>query len=445
MSYADRLNDIKKKAQLKAERFKNTPPKPVGIADQDRPWSASDITQIQPPLPSPAIFEPLTILDEPQKGDTKETQKDYKGDTIKVRNTEVIEIEKKVKREGSTKEIQRGHKEGSTKEIQRRYKGSTKGTPKGTHKGLQREHKNTAQNTDVKGLQREHKYSHLRGWNKKIVDLIHEICRETVSKVTYPLTNNTISDMLNMPRNSVKTTMQRLKSKGHVIVTEFNDGRGGWSKYTLPEEFFNDIPQTERVLTTAAKGTQRDYKGNTKGNTQGDTNASCSSSFKDLKTTTTEIGDEWNFDISPYAQFGFTKTQIKQLANSGVIPAADVEQSLIEFSYDLNNKALPPIKTTKINFLMGLLWKGQSYVSEGFKNEQDATIAEMAKRGEVKRKNLLEAKFGAWEAGLSEEDRIEIEKKLPVHLMALYRAHGISNAEVRRWMFNYYLEKGVSR
>jgi YVTN family beta-propeller protein len=106
--------------------------------------------------------------------------------------------------------------------------------------------------------------------------------------------------------------------------------------------------------------------------------SSCSS-IKDLKTTTTEIGDEWNFDITPFAQFGFTKTQIKQLATSSAISAADVEQSLIEFSYDLDNNALPSIKTTKINFLMGLLWKGQSYVSEGFKSEQELMISEMAK------------------------------------------------------------------
>ncbi len=109
------------------------------------------------------------------------------------------------------------------------------------------------------------------------------------------------------------------------------------------------------------------------------TSISCSSSFKDLKTTTTEIGDEWNFDIAPYHQFGFTKTQVKQLATSGAISAADVEQSLIEFNHDLDNNALPSIKTTKINFLMGLLWKGQSYVSEGFRNERDTMIAEMAR------------------------------------------------------------------
>ena len=169
------------------------------------------------------------------------------------------------------------------------------------------------------------------------------------------------------------------------------------------------------------------------------TSSSCSSSFKDLKTTTTELGDEWNFDITPYAQFGFTKTQIKQLANSSVISAADVEQSLIEFSYDLNNNALPAIKTTKINFLMGLLWKGQTYVSEGFKNEQDAMISEMARRAEGKRKNRLESEFGVWESKLTDDDRKQIEKMMPNSLIILYRTYGIEKNEIKNWMFNYYL------
>lgn len=172
------------------------------------------------------------------------------------------------------------------------------------------------------------------------------------------------------------------------------------------------------------------------------TSTSCSSSFKDLKTTTTEIGDEWNFDITSYARFGFTKTQIKQLATSGVISAIDVEQSLIEFSYDLDNNTLPPIKTNKINFLMGLLWKGQSYVSEGFRNEQEATITEMARRARTaeKRESLLKEKFEAWEAELSNEERNEIEKRLPTHLMVLNRSYGIINPEVKNWYWDYFIQ-----
>ena len=121
-----------------------------------------------------------------------------------------------------------------------------------------------------------------------------------------------------------------------------------------------------------------------------------------------------------------------------MISAAGVEQSLTEFAYDLDNNALPPIKTTKINFLMGLLRSGHTYVSEGFKNEHEAMIAEMARRSAQKRKSLIKEKFAVWEANLSDEERRVIESKLPTHLMVRHRANGISDAEVRNWLFEYY-------
>ena len=55
---------------------------------------------------------------------------------------------------------------------------------------------------------------------------------------------------------------------------------------------------------------------------------------------------------------------------------------------------------------MGLLRKGQSYVSEGFQSLQEALISEMRDdRARVRRENAMSAKFETWEASLSEEDR----------------------------------------
>lgn len=99
-----------------------------------------------------------------------------------------------------------------------------------------------------------------------------------------------------------------------------------------------------------------------------------------------EINDEWSFDIAPYSQFGFTKSQIRQLASLNTISASDVEQSLIQFNYDLENNALPFIETNKINFLMGLFRSGSTYVSEGFKNEQEPMIEKMARRASRQQK-----------------------------------------------------------
>jgi hypothetical protein len=285
--------------------------------------------------------------------------------------------------------------------------------------------------------------STLIGVQRHILLFIFEECKKARSHVTEPLSIQHIASGLEIALGSIKTSISRLCEKQFLKINGYKNGRGGWSVYEIPEIVYKELLQMETQHKLHTNYTQSTHKVHTKPNTQLNTNPSCSSSFKDLKTTTTGQDDKWNFDITPYAQFGFTKTQIKQLAKSSVISASDVQQSLIEFSYDMDNNALPPIKTTKINFLMGLMWKGQSYVSEGFKNEQDATIEEMARRSRVKKENVAKAKFEVWEEGLSDEERNEIEKKLPTHLIVLHRAHGVNNAEVKKWMFDYYLKKGI--
>jgi biotin operon repressor len=421
------LTEILKKTQPKYEQAREKMPfvrQPVSIVADDRPdrlTSSPANTSLVDFIP-PAL-DSIKHLHKMDEETIKGTQRSYKGDTNR------------------TQREHKGATERATKGLQREHKRNTKGTPKGPHKGLHKEYRNSPLFAQTKGPQREHKYSHIKGWNKKIVDLIHDICRETVSKVTYPLTNNAISEMLDIPKHTINTTMQRLKNDGHVIVIEFNSGRGGWSKYTLPEEYFTEIPQTKRITKGDTKESQRSYKGNTKGATQGATNVlSSSSSLKDLKTTTIELDEEWAFDITPYNQIGFGKTQIKQLISLGTISASDVEQSLIEFAYDMENGGLPRMKGNKINFLMGLLRKGQSYISEGFINEQEAAISEMSRRAEAKRKDRLKAEFGAWEGSLSDEDRKRILNKMPLHLMTLEKSRGISHHEVRQWYFDYFIK-----
>ena len=283
-------------------------------------------------------------------------------------------------------------------------------------------------------------FSELVGLQREITIFICHECKNSRSRITEALTLEYIAKSLKRSAGAVKNAIGRLEKKSCLIRIGFKNGRGGWSRYEVPDSIYHDALRIETGSKLVANREQTGSKVGAQPVAQPVANASSSSSFKDLKeTTTNELSDEWNFDITPYAQFGFTKTQIKQLASLSGISPTDVEQSLIEFNYDLENNSLPKITSTKTGFLMGILRKGQSYVSEGFKNEQDTTITEMAKRAEAKRKNLLEAKFGTWADALSDEDSKKIEKHLPVHLMALHRTHGISNSEVRKWMFDYYL------
>jgi len=293
-------------------------------------------------------------------------------------------------------------------------------------------------------------FSRLIGLQRKIVLFIHEACLSILDQQTHPLSIEFISNQCHSPKSAVRKAIQRLEQKGVIYRTDFKNGRGGWTRYQLSDQIYQEILRLKnyKVEPNLSQSwdkhelnlSQTKVKVGTEPETELRPTTSSSSSNL-LNKTTTEFPDEWNFDISPYAKFGFTRSNIKQLISSGAISASMAEQSLIEFSYDSDNNALPAIKTNKINFLMGLLRLGHAYVSGGFKNEQEAAISEMARRAEDKRKKLLEEKFTSWEANLSDEEIKEIEIRLPVSLMVLYRAHGISNTEVRNWLFNYYLNR----
>ena len=90
---------------------------------------------------------------------------------------------------------------------------------------------------------------------------------------------------------------------------------------------------------------------------------------------------------------------------------------------------------------MGLLRGGSLYVSEGYKNEQETIIAEMAKRSALKRENLLKEKFEAWEASLSDEERKNILDKLPTSLMVLEKTYGISGTVAKTPTFANLITK----
>jgi predicted transcriptional regulator/gas vesicle protein len=286
-------------------------------------------------------------------------------------------------------------------------------------------------------------FSELVGLQRDIIIFICHECKNSRSKITESLTLEHIAKSLKRNIGAVRTTIQRLEKKGCLERVEFKNGRGGWSRYEIKESIYHDALRNETGNKLATNWQQTGNKLATELATELATSSSSSSSYL-INKTTTEIPSEWHFDITAYRNFGFTISQIKQLASLGVISATDVEKSLIEFNYDVENGTLPPIKTNKINFLMGLLRGGHTYVSETYRNEQEATIFEMARRAEDKRKSLLEAKFMAWEANIGEAEKKEIENKIPVSLTILYRTHGSSNVEVKNWLIGYFLKKGYT-
>lgn len=401
------LDEILKKTKHKSAQITVVRQRP-SIATDDRPYT--DVLESLPPVNTES--KPISNHEEIEhKPYTNETQeRDTKG-------TQTVHITEAKAREKTQKEHKPYTKlNTTTKEIG--HKPNT----------------NSAQNMPI---------SAIVGIQKDILFLLYEECKKVRSHITNPISLQYIADNLNIRFGSVKTSLQRLCEKGCIQRNGFKIGRGGWTAFELSNYTYNELLQYETQNKANTNRTQIEYKQDTKTNTQSDTNASSSSSLNILNTTT-EISEEWGFDISQFKDIGFSLSQLKQLINVGSLKPTDIEQSLIEFHYDYENDSLPKnIKTSKINFLMGLLRRGSLYISEGYRTEQQRIDAEMAQRAKERNRRVMEEKFIAWEAALNDEDRKILENDIPVSLLSFYRTSGISSPEVKDFMFNYFCKKVI--
>jgi DNA-binding PadR family transcriptional regulator len=416
------LAEILKKTKAKSERV-TTVRKPPSIATDDRPYSIADSQIEKKNLSKDDVLHTNILRESEIKLTTNRQQTDNKSATNQQQSSNK-----------PTTNSQQSVCKTELKNINRQQTGNQ--TDNTTGNKLTTNWQQTDSKTAVKTA-----FSELVGLQRDIIILVCHECKNSRSRTTEALTLEYMSIALKRSTGAIKTTIQRLEKKGCIFRVAFKNGRGGWSKYELTDNVYHDVLRSEAASKLTTKWQQTENKVASQPTTEPATSTSSSSSTLNIKeTTTTQLNDEWSFDITPYAKFGFMTSQLKQLASLGVISAMEVEQSLIEFNYDLTYNMLPAIKTGKINFLMGLLRSGHSYVSEGFKNEQEAMITEMANRAESKRKKLLEDKFVAWEDNLGDEERKEIEDKIPLNLRVLFRVHGLSNLEVKNWLFNYYLQ-----
>jgi hypothetical protein len=353
-----------------------------------------------------------------------------------------------------TNRVQSGFKSGDkpgTNWVQTGYKEDQKTDKVGTNR-VQSGFKSgdiTGYKVGTNWVQTEYKlstkipFTELAGLQREIVVFLCLECKKNRAKSTEPITLDYLVNSLKRSRDAIKTSIKRLEKKGCITRTKFKNGRGGWSQYEIPADIYQDAIRYENGYKWGTNWVQTGYKvGSELGSELGTTRPSSSSNNNNIiieTTTTADFLEKWNFDISAYSKFGFGIIQIKQLASLNTISPSEVEQSLIEFNYDYENNALPLIKTNKINFLMGLLRGGHSYISENYRTTQDQMVKLMAERANKKRQAQIEEKFVAWEGGLSDEERREIESKLPTYLIVRHRASGITDAEVRNWLFNYYL------
>jgi hypothetical protein len=375
-----KLNDLIKKAKIKGLEATNHQP-----SEAFRPW------QLESTLFTPNKKTETNRQQIDNKLETDQQQTDNKRGT----NQQQI---KKEERETDNKVITQPATYSTTKQQQSDNKATTKTS-----------------------------FSSLVGLQRELTIFIYNECKIARSKSTENLTLDYISKTVRASTGCIKTTLQRLEKKGVLERVEHKNGRGGWSKYLMPDQHFQKILQDE---TDNKLATNRQYTGNKlaiQPITQPATSQFSSSSNINKTTTTenaqnpntsqTQLQMDWqNIDLEPLFDIGITKSHLSQIASQNKLSAEIVQDSINAFAFDLqeNDKA-KKIKGDPINFFIGILRRGTPYLPpNNYESPQDKAMRlyrENMRAIEQRRveaeKETISLAFNDWFAKLTSNQKTE--------------------------------------
>ncbi|EKE01261.1 MAG: hypothetical protein ACD_21C00183G0002 [uncultured bacterium] len=270
-------------------------------------------------------------------------------------------------------------------------------------------------------------FSSLVGIQRALILFIYNECKIARSKSTENLTLEHISKTIKTSSGCIKTTLQRLETKGFINRIEYKNGRGGWSKYSISDQLFQEILQHETGNKLATNWQQTNNKVAAQPTTQPATTIPSSSGINNLNTTTTggiensikheKPPEEWRLDIEPLNGVGFTLTHLTQISSQNKLTAQVVQDSIYAFAFDLQeNSKAKTIKGDPINFFMGILRNGKPYAPpSNYESPQDKAMREYLERmREIEQrrvgveKEVMSLAFNDWFTQLTDDQKREL-------------------------------------
>ena len=328
----------------------------------------------------------------------------------------------------------------STNPVQSQYKLSTNGKTRPTPP-LETQYKvSTQPSTQVrtKSVQTQNKvstnlpFSSIVGLQRRIILYVFDASKTSREKLTAPIALKNLAEACETTPMAAQGSTRRLEQKKLLRRGEYKNGRGGWTRYELPNELFQELLQLETQNKVSTNPEQSQYKVRTQPSTQPSTSPSSSSSslyLEEFKTTTTgepellksdsvQLSPEWQtVDWSSLVEIGFTETHLVQVVRQGKLSTEEVQDSIHFFAFDLKrNGKGTAIHGSPLNFFMGILRRGQAYAPP----ENYESPAAEARRKYLEGKRSLEARriaeeaelqtleFNQWKRGLSESDIVAL-------------------------------------
>ena len=227
----------------------------------------------------------------------------------------------------------------------------------------------------------------LTGLQKKLTKIIFNHCLKRASNITPPIAISHLAQSLNSPIPSVKVTVRRLVKKNIISKHKFKIGRGGWTQYHIKKEVYDEL----LIMETGNKlETNWEQMGNKLGSEWGSewgTNGPSSSSYIDIKETTTTQTNEksqLNGVIIPesLAAIGMTENHLSQVWAKYPHAIPNLQRSLEALAYDID--CAGGIETfkqqNKINNLFG--WFFGAIKAGGYESKNDGFLTD-EERGEI--------------------------------------------------------------
>ena len=237
-------------------------------------------------------------------------------------------------------------------------------------------------------------FSQLVGLQKKIIEIIYRFCRINGEKTTDKISLEFLSSNCKANTAVVQVTTRRLISKGVLSKFDSKEGRGGWTRYSLPDVVYKELFQLETENKLSTNTEQTESKLSTQPRTQPRTSGPYSSSNLNIITTNTgepEISVEIKLPNN-LSRFGISKNNLQKLVDDKLCTLELVQKSIEALSFDVENGKTGNLAA----ILFGVLRSGKEYISQKYSETLQQELEQELKRiqeSENNQKRLLEIKL----------------------------------------------------
>jgi predicted transcriptional regulator len=243
----------------------------------------------------------------------------------------------------------------------------------------------------------EFSLSALVGLQRQILIFLFTESQANRSDISSPMTLEHLVEQFGSTEKTVKNAIYRLTKKSLISRVEYKNGRGGWTRYKISKDAFQEILRNDTVSKVVANRKQTVSKVPAKPEAQPEAASPVVVvSSNNLNTTNTEAPDDPCFVIPNDLSGLISRRQLSEFIREGKTSEWELQVSLDAFAYDLRNKLITMRNSSNpVSILIGEIKNNGSYNSakyvETLKNELKPLI-QTQKETSLKKEELKNPK-----------------------------------------------------